>query len=96
MHAENAYRRDHGKFIACAPSGAAVPRGDVARFDAATPGWKDLGFALEGAVRFRYEVTLEKDSFVAIAHGDLNGDGKTSTFSMRGDDFQLHTEDELE
>lgn len=35
---------------------------------------------------FEFDRTLEKDasSFVASAHGDLDGDGQTSTFEVRG------------
>ena len=94
--AENAFHRDHGSFVACSPSGASVPRGGTALFDARTAGWKQLGFTLEGPVRYLYQVDLEGGSFIATAHGDLDGNGKTSTITMRGDDFRVQSEDELE
>jgi prepilin-type N-terminal cleavage/methylation domain-containing protein len=95
-HAELAYFRDHGRFIACEPSSAEVPRGRTGLFDVSRPGWKDLGFRPEGAVRYRYQVRLEGQSFVASAQGDLDGNGKASTFSIRGDDLRVQAQDELE
>ena len=56
-----------------------------------TPTWKALGFqpAVTGAPHafaFSFDSTLGKahSSFVASAHGDLDGDGLTSTFEVRG------------
>jgi len=95
-HAELAYFRDHGRFIACEPSAAEAPRGRSGIFDASRPGWKELGFRPESAVRYRYQVRLEGQSFVALAQGDLDGNGKASTFSIRGDDLRVQTQDELE
>ena len=95
--AELRYFRDHGRFLACAPEPpGAPPRGTTARFDATAPGWRELGFRMEGPVRYRYEIGLEGTTFVAIARGDLTGDGKSSTFTLRGDTLKLTVEDELE
>ena len=96
VHAENTYHRDHGSFVACAPSSAVVPKGDLARFDPGAAGWRELGFTVDGAVRYRYEVVLEGQTFLARAQGDLDGNGKTSSIVMRGDDFSVHAENELE
>ena len=95
--AELRYFRDHGRFVACAPMPAGeIPRGTTALFDAKAPGWRELAFHMEGRVRYRYEVALEGKSFRAVARGDLDGDGKASTFTLRGDTMQLAIEDELE
>ena len=95
--AELRYFRDHGRFLACAPMPAGdPPRGTTALFDARAPGWRELAFHMEGRVRYRYEVALDGKSFCAVARGDLNGDGKASTFTLRGDTMQLSVEDELE
>ena len=94
--AELRYFRDLHRFLACAPSPAAVPQGTSIRFDAAAPGWSDLGVSMQGAVRYRYQVSLDGPTFLAIAQGDLDGDGKSSTFTLRGDTLEFTIEDELE
>jgi hypothetical protein len=61
------------------------------------PSWVDLGFPDEEcarlvgpdvphAVSFAFDSTLgaPRSSFLAHAHGDLDGDGTTSTFEVRG------------
>src|SRR4051812_7082055 len=60
--AEQAYRRDHGKYVAAAPSAAEVPRATVGAFDASAAGWAALGIRPEGPIRYRYQVTLEGDA----------------------------------
>ena len=59
------------------------------------PTWKALGFRAspEGvphAFAFELLTTLsaKRSSFVARAHGDLDGDGETSTFEVTGHDQQ--------
>jgi len=59
------------------------------------PTWKTLSFraAEEGvphAFAFAFDSTngAMRSSFVATAHGDLDGDGLTSTFEMRGHEDQ--------
>jgi prepilin-type N-terminal cleavage/methylation domain-containing protein len=91
-----AYRRDHGSFLACAPSGASIPAGTQVAFDEAADGWRELGIATEGLVRFRYRVELDGDSFRAIAEGDLDADGVSSRFTMEGRHLSLETKDPLE
>lgn len=93
---ENAYHRDHGKYIACAPSADAVAAGVEGTFDGSRAGWKELGFALDGPVRYRYEVTLEGATFAVHATGDLDGDGKTSKWTLAGDTLSIDAQDELE
>jgi type II secretory pathway pseudopilin PulG len=73
---------------------ATVPRGTLVTdppgtWDGAT--WSALGFrpSHEGephAYAFAFDSTLgaARSSFVAHAHGDLDGDGVTSTFEVRG------------
>jgi prepilin-type N-terminal cleavage/methylation domain-containing protein len=96
VNSQLAYRRDHGTFLACASSGPAIPAGTTTVFDAAADGWRDLGLAAEGPVRFRYRVELDGDSFLAIAEGDLDGDGASSRFSLDGRTLSLSTQDPLE
>jgi prepilin-type N-terminal cleavage/methylation domain-containing protein len=95
-HAELTAFRDRGRFIACAPSAPAVPKGARGTFDASQAGWKDLGFAPEGPVWYRYEVRLDGRTFVAEARGDLDGDGVASSYSLRGDDLRIVARDELQ
>jgi hypothetical protein len=86
-----------------------------------TPTWQALGFPpprssgrafAEGqphAFSFAFDITLSpaRSSFVAHAHGDLDGNGVTSTFEIRGHDVEgdpagpavepgLYVEDSLE
>jgi hypothetical protein len=95
-NAELGHFRDHGRFLACAPSADEPPRGVPGRFDAARAGWTELGVRIDGPVRFRYEVVVAGASFHAIASGDLDGDGRDSRFVMRGKDLAVAVEDELE
>lgn len=73
---------------------ATVPRG-IRVVDAAelwnTPSWRALSFTPgpEGhahAFAFAFDRTVgaNESAFVARAHGDLDGDGVTSTFEVRG------------
>ena len=55
------------------------------------PTWRALDFrasppGVSHSFSFAFDRTAEKDksSFVAHAHGDLDGDGATSTFEVRG------------
>jgi type IV pilus assembly protein PilA len=55
----------------------------------ATVGWQCLKFSLEEPQYYEYEYTSATTSaingaFQAVAHGDLNGDGNPSTFSISG------------
>jgi prepilin-type N-terminal cleavage/methylation domain-containing protein len=94
--AERAYFRDHGRYLACAPSGASVPRGGRQAFDLTAAGWRDLGVRPEGLVYYRYEVKLAGASFVAQAEGDLDGNGVSSLFTLDGSTHALAVERELE
>ena len=96
VHAEHAYRRDHGRYLACPPSLEDTPRGIAGTFDGEAPGWKELGLALDGEIRFRYEVQVDGDRFVAIATGDLDGDGQTSRYALDGSTFLYDVKDALE
>lgn len=47
--------------------------------------WQNIHFSMSDPQYFQYEVKAAKDGLSAdiIAHGDLNGDGKSSTFTLR-------------
>lgn len=94
-HAELAYFRDHGRYLECAPSTDEVPRGGPGTFDSSRAGWSLLGITGE-AVHYRYSVKLEGKSFVAIAEGDLDGDGELSVHRLDGSTFVTHAERPLE
>jgi type II secretory pathway pseudopilin PulG len=95
-----AYARHHDVATAYPPSApltpASVPRGTrvvdpPGAWDQAS--WKALGFrAVEDGVphafsfAFDSKVGAGRSSFVATAHGDLDGDGVTSTFEVTGHD----------
>jgi hypothetical protein len=62
-----------------------VPRGQKYQSSSAdwTP-WSKIHFEMSSPQYFQYEVRAAKDgeSAEVIAHGDLDGDGKTSTFKV--------------
>ena len=82
--------------IVCAPSATEPPRGVAGSFDGSAPGWKDLGFALDGPVRYRYEVTVAGDGFTVLGTGDLDGVGIASHWTLTGRTLEIATQDELE
>lgn len=53
--------------------------------------WRTLNFRIDEPHRFSFRFESETDAgtqairFVATAHGDLDGDGKLSTFQVRGE-----------
>jgi type IV pilus assembly protein PilA len=78
------------------PTGGVAPQGqkyqsqktDWGSGDALT-GWQCLKFELEEPQYYEYEYTSQNTSaisgsFLAVAHGDLNGDTTPSTFSVYG------------
>lgn len=93
-HAELRHFRDRGSYLACAGSGQ-VPSGPVP-FPNETACWKALGLELTGEVRYRYSVELVDGTFVAVAEGDLDGDGITSRLRWNGRTSVLDLERELE
>lgn len=95
-HAELAYQRDHGAFLAVPPSRDEPPRGTAVSFLPAPEAFHTLGVILEGSTRYRYEVVLDGETFIAIATGDLDGDGAFSRFELRGDTLALDAKDALE
>lgn len=80
----------------CFPPSAPLTPAEVPRADRAVdpPGtwdhmtWHALGFSVPYAHNFAFAFDSTQDptvgSFVARAHGDLDGDGERSTFELRG------------
>ena len=95
-NAQLAHRRDRGTFIACPAEPEKVPAGSRNLFDGSRGGWKSLGFTVEGGVRYQYEVLLVEGSYVAVARGDLDGDGVTSEFALDGRTGKVAISEELE
>jgi hypothetical protein len=87
----SSYAEQHGKFPASAP---AVPKDapkaqpyQSSPSDWAAPSWKAIQFNLDAPQRYSYAFNTAKDgrSTTVVAHGDLNGDGKPSTFELKLD-----------
>lgn len=91
-----AYARDKNPAEAFPPSApltpAEVPRGDrvtdpPGTWDHLT--WNVLGFSMNHAHYFCFAFESnrgpKRSTFVARAHGDLDGDGERSTFELRGE-----------
>lgn len=94
-HAEATWRRDHGQYLEClAGSAEDVPK--VARPFAERACWKSLGVSSAERSRYRYQVKLTPTGFEAIAEGDLDADGVTSTFRLTSNDLVVTSENELE
>lgn len=94
-HAEATWRRDHGQYLEClAGSAEDVPK--VARPFPERACWKALGLSSAERTRYRYQVKLTPTGFEALAEGDLDGDGVTSTFRLTSNDLVVTTENELE
>ncbi len=51
---------------------------------AANAGFACLKFEMSSPQYFQYEYTATASTFTVRAHGDLNGDGKFSTFELKG------------
>jgi prepilin-type N-terminal cleavage/methylation domain-containing protein len=78
-----------GETIACEARPEKLPPPEGVAFEP-TEAWRDLGFKMQGRVRFQYEVEKRGDkSFVARAKGDLDGDGVLSEYSLDGDTLRL-------
>ncbi|MBL4688694.1 MAG: hypothetical protein JKY37_29165 [Nannocystaceae bacterium] len=50
----------------------------------ASPEWKAVAFEMSNPHRYSYELVVKGDTFTAKAVGDLDCDGKFSTFSLSG------------
>ncbi len=91
--AVTAFARD-GKLCpsASSPVPAVVPRGtkhqaspsDWEVDKAAHAGFACLGFSLSDPQYYQYDYKSTPDGFTITAHGDLNGDGLTSSFEIGG------------
>jgi type IV pilus assembly protein PilA len=77
------------------PSGGKAPPGQKYQSQISdwggdsTSGWQCLKFSMEEPQYYEYEYTATDTSpttgaFTAFAHGDLNGDGNSSTFTVQG------------
>jgi type IV pilus assembly protein PilA len=96
--AASAYERDHRLCPSASspvPSSVSMVRG--MKYQSAPEEWQVdrarsagfacLGFSMDMPQYFQYSYTVSKtnpDEFMAVAHGDLNGDGTVSTFRVRG------------
>jgi hypothetical protein len=59
---------------------------------ATNAGFACLGFSMSGPQYYQYSYTGTADGFLAMARGDLDGDGERSTFSVRGNVANGHVE----
>lgn len=98
------HRIETGAYLACPPHPAAVPTGVVAPWRPDGP-WRTIRFDTGGETRFQYAVEVgERDTprgrepyFVAIARGDLDGDGIRSEFRLDSrDPREIHATNEDE
>jgi hypothetical protein len=70
------------------PTPSCCDQGGTCHPDAATwstPGWRELGFSIDGDYRYSYEYVPDPNGVSAIvrAVGDLDCDGKTSRYELR-------------
>lgn len=89
--AQEAYKAKHQTYYECKESPANGGTDNILDpwVDEGTPGkdaFADIGFVPEGPVRYKYAVTNATErSFVAIAIGDLDGDGEPSSLVVSRD-----------
>ncbi len=92
-HAELRHLRDRGSFVDC-PAVGDVPTAPTVFPDAAC--WRQLGVASDGPVRYRYGVSVDGDAFTVTAEGDLDRDGKLSSYVLKSADLTIQVERPLE
>jgi hypothetical protein len=62
------------------PSASKYPA-DESRWTASP--WRRVGFSIAAAHYYQYRVDVDGRCYVAVAEGDLDGDGTRSSFSQR-------------
>jgi hypothetical protein len=82
-----AYRDEHGVFLAAGPVPAQVPRGGQEVPFAADENMGKLGFEPGERVRYQYQVVVQETPLgeaevTCYARGDRDGDGQVSVFSV--------------
>jgi len=82
-----AYRDEHGVFLAAGPVPAQVPRGGEAVAFVPDESMKKMGFEPGERVRCQYQVMVQESPLgeaevTCYARGDLDGDGQVSVFSV--------------
>ena len=95
VHAEHEHFRDHGEYLACGKTPAEIPGFRPVPFEGPDC-WARLGVTLDTPVYYQYEVIRHGDSLRAVATGDLNGNGKTSSFALEGATMDFTVIDGLE
>ena len=95
VQAEHEYFRDHGEYLACGKTPPEIPGFRPIPFKG-TECWTRLGITIESPVYYQYEVILDAESHQAVARGDLNGNGKSSKFTLAGATMVFTATDSLE
>lgn len=75
---------DHAKLLSLPAVPKTVPKGErVLSPPDSWKAWSAIGWSLETMTHFQFEIIAAKDGQTAdiVAHGDLDGDGKVSTFT---------------
>lgn len=93
-HAQLQHFRDRGTYLAC-PAQGEIP-GGLAPWQDPQGCWKAMGIEVGGAVRYRYSVELHGSDFVAVAEGDLDGDGQSGRYRLDGRSLVVTAEGPLE
>jgi type II secretory pathway pseudopilin PulG len=82
------YHLENGAYLVCSLHPATVPSASRVLWDdtAVPQAWVDIGFRPVGQIRYSYEVqagtTGIANSYIAIARGDLDGDGTESVIQL--------------
>jgi type IV pilus assembly protein PilA len=78
-----------GSTIACESEPDQIPGSQRVQF-VADQSWRDLGFVPQTPVAYQYRVEKKgEDGFVAVARGDLDGDGVMSEYRIDSDRMDL-------
>jgi len=80
------YYLENGSYLACPKHPCVVPQKSAVLWsEAEVPReWIELAFEPNGKIRYAYSVETSNagQSFIALANGDLDGDGQCSEFSV--------------
>ncbi len=80
---EEAYKNQHGTYINCPQNPSQISSNGSGRWQMSMAGWKDINFNPAGNMYYQYEViNATKNSFTAIAVGDLDQDKIYSKYTI--------------
>lgn len=82
-NSQEAYKNQHGTYINCPKNPSQISTDAGSQWQMNMAGWKDINFTPVGNMYYQYEViNATKNSFTAIAVGDLDHDKVYSKYTI--------------